>query len=103
MRTAIQIRPICNDKDHRAALAEIEKLWDASLNQYGLTPAVLQAKAAKLNIPALQMFECMISARVSWRRKRDVEAELPARRQKKVIVTRSRRIRLYGDRKATPS
>ena len=53
------------------------------LNQYGLTPAVLQAKAAQLNIPALQMFERMISARVSWRRKRDVEAELPARRQKK--------------------
>jgi HTH-type transcriptional regulator/antitoxin HigA len=26
----MQIRPIRNDKDHRAALAEIEKLWGAS-------------------------------------------------------------------------
>ena len=30
MRTTIQIRPIRTDKDHRAALAEIEKLWGAS-------------------------------------------------------------------------
>jgi antitoxin component HigA of HigAB toxin-antitoxin module len=27
----MQIRPIRNDKDHRAALAEIEKLWGASI------------------------------------------------------------------------
>ena len=27
----MQIRPIRTDKDHRAALAEIEKLWGASL------------------------------------------------------------------------
>ena len=26
----MQIRPIRTDKDHRAALAEIEKLWGAS-------------------------------------------------------------------------
>jgi HTH-type transcriptional regulator/antitoxin HigA len=26
----MEIRPIRTDKDHRAALAEIEKLWDAS-------------------------------------------------------------------------
>jgi HTH-type transcriptional regulator/antitoxin HigA len=31
MRTAMQIRPIRTDKDHRAALAEIEKLWGASI------------------------------------------------------------------------
>src|SRR5882757_539416 len=30
MRTTMQIRPIRTDKDHRAALAEIEKLWGAS-------------------------------------------------------------------------
>ena len=28
--TTMQIRPIRNDKDHRKALAEIEKLWGAS-------------------------------------------------------------------------
>jgi HTH-type transcriptional regulator / antitoxin HigA len=27
----MQIRPIRTDKDHRAALAEIEKLWGASI------------------------------------------------------------------------
>ena len=27
----MQIRPLRTDKDHRAALAEIEKLWGASL------------------------------------------------------------------------
>ena len=27
----MQIRPIRNDKDHRAALAEIEKLWGAPI------------------------------------------------------------------------
>jgi len=27
----MQIRPIQTDKDHRAALAEIEKLWGASI------------------------------------------------------------------------
>jgi antitoxin component HigA of HigAB toxin-antitoxin module len=31
MRTAMQIRPIRNDKDHCAALAEIDKLWGASI------------------------------------------------------------------------
>ena len=31
MRTIMQIRPIRTDKDHRAALAEIEKLWGASI------------------------------------------------------------------------
>src|SRR6266436_4200942 len=30
MRTIMEIRPIRTDKDHRAALAEIEKLWGAS-------------------------------------------------------------------------
>src|SRR5258707_11399005 len=30
MRTTMQIRPIRTDKDHRAALAEIERLWGAS-------------------------------------------------------------------------
>jgi HTH-type transcriptional regulator/antitoxin HigA len=30
MRAAMQIRPISTDKDHRAALVEIEKLWGAS-------------------------------------------------------------------------
>ena len=30
MRTTMRIRPIRTDKDHRAALAEIEKLWGAS-------------------------------------------------------------------------
>ncbi len=30
MKTAMQIRPIRSDKDLRAALAEIEKLWGAS-------------------------------------------------------------------------
>jgi HTH-type transcriptional regulator/antitoxin HigA len=30
MRNTVQIRPIRTDKDHRAALAEIEKLWGAS-------------------------------------------------------------------------
>ena len=29
MRTAVEIRPIRTDEDHRAALAEIEKLWGA--------------------------------------------------------------------------
>jgi len=29
MRTTMRIRPIRTDKDHRAALAEIEKLWGA--------------------------------------------------------------------------
>jgi HTH-type transcriptional regulator/antitoxin HigA len=31
MRTIMQIRPIQTDDDHRAALAEIEKLWGASI------------------------------------------------------------------------
>jgi HTH-type transcriptional regulator/antitoxin HigA len=31
MSATIQIRPIRNDKNHRAALAEIEKLWGASI------------------------------------------------------------------------
>jgi HTH-type transcriptional regulator/antitoxin HigA len=31
MSATIQIRPIRNDKDHRAAPAEIEKLWGASI------------------------------------------------------------------------
>src|ERR1700732_3868390 len=30
MRTVMEIRPIRTDKDHRTALAEIEKLWGAS-------------------------------------------------------------------------
>jgi hypothetical protein len=30
MRTAKQFRPICIEKDHRVALAEIEKLWGTS-------------------------------------------------------------------------
>jgi HTH-type transcriptional regulator/antitoxin HigA len=30
MGTIMEIRPIRTDKDHRAALAEIEKLWGAS-------------------------------------------------------------------------
>src|SRR5258707_12831110 len=30
MRTIMEIRPIRTDKDHRAALAEIEKRWGAS-------------------------------------------------------------------------
>src|SRR5260370_4682196 len=30
MRTILQRRPLRTDKDHRAALAEIEKLWGAS-------------------------------------------------------------------------
>src|SRR5450755_2038918 len=30
MSATMQIRPIRNDKNHRAALAEIEKLWGAS-------------------------------------------------------------------------
>lgn len=53
------------------------------LNQYGLTPAVLHAKAAQLNMSALQMCERMISARVNWRRRLDEEAAPPARRQRK--------------------
>jgi len=35
MSAIMQIRPIRTDKDHRAALAEIEKLWGASIG----TPA----------------------------------------------------------------
>jgi HTH-type transcriptional regulator/antitoxin HigA len=35
MGAIMQIRPIRTDKDHRAALAEIEKLWGASIG----TPA----------------------------------------------------------------
>jgi HTH-type transcriptional regulator/antitoxin HigA len=31
MSATIQIRPIRNDKNHRAALAKIEKLWGASI------------------------------------------------------------------------
>jgi len=31
MRITMQIRPIRTDKDHRAALAEIEKLWGAAV------------------------------------------------------------------------
>jgi hypothetical protein len=31
MSNAMQIRPIRDDRDHRAALAEIEKLWGASI------------------------------------------------------------------------
>ena len=31
MGTIMEIRPIRTDKDHRAALAEIEKLWGASI------------------------------------------------------------------------
>jgi HTH-type transcriptional regulator / antitoxin HigA len=31
MRTTVEIRLIRTDKDHRAALAEIEKLWGASI------------------------------------------------------------------------
>jgi HTH-type transcriptional regulator / antitoxin HigA len=31
MSATMQIRPIRNDKNHRAALAEIEKLWGASI------------------------------------------------------------------------
>jgi HTH-type transcriptional regulator / antitoxin HigA len=31
MSAIMQIRPIRTDKDHRAALAEIEKLWGASI------------------------------------------------------------------------
>jgi HTH-type transcriptional regulator / antitoxin HigA len=31
MRAAVQIRPIRTDKDHRAALTEIEKLWGAPI------------------------------------------------------------------------
>jgi HTH-type transcriptional regulator / antitoxin HigA len=31
MRTAMPIRPIRTAKEHRAALAEIEKLWSASV------------------------------------------------------------------------
>src|ERR1700737_4152724 len=30
MRSIMEIRPIRTDKDHRAALSEIEKLWGAS-------------------------------------------------------------------------
>ena len=29
----MEIRPIRTDKDHRAALAEIEKLWGASIGR----------------------------------------------------------------------
>jgi HTH-type transcriptional regulator/antitoxin HigA len=31
MEAAMQIRPIRTDKEHRDALAEIEKLWGASI------------------------------------------------------------------------
>ena len=36
----MQIRPIRTDKDHRAALAEIEKLWVASIGTPDTPPAV---------------------------------------------------------------
>ena len=34
MGAIMQIRPIRTDKDHRAALAEIEKLWGASCGRW---------------------------------------------------------------------
>ena len=39
----MQIRPIRTDKDHRAALAEIEKLWVASIG----TPDDVARRAAE--------------------------------------------------------
>ena len=39
----MQIRPIRTDKDHRAALAEIEKLWGASIG----TPDAAARRAAE--------------------------------------------------------
>jgi antitoxin component HigA of HigAB toxin-antitoxin module len=45
----MQIRPIRTDKDHRAALAEIEKLWVASIGHQ--TPPAVPPKTPSLIAP----------------------------------------------------
>ena len=50
------------------------------LARYGITPAVLQAKAAQQNSDAIQMFEAMIGRREKGRRKLRREDELHQRR-----------------------
>ena len=47
----------------------------ALLARYGITPAVLQAKAAQQNSDAIQMFEAMIARREKGRRKLRQEDE----------------------------
>jgi hypothetical protein len=53
----------------------------ALLARYGITPAVLQAKAAQQNSDAIQMFEAMIARREKGRRKLRQEDERLRRRR----------------------
>ena len=53
----------------------------ALLARYGITPAVLQAKAAQQNSDAIQMFEAMIARRERGRRKLRKEDEGARRRR----------------------
>jgi hypothetical protein len=53
----------------------------ALLAKYGITPVVLQAKAAQLNSDAVQMFEAMITRREKSRRKLRKDHERLRRRR----------------------
>ena len=52
------------------------------MERYGITPAVLQAKAAQFNSDAIQMFEAMIARRERGRRKLRKEDERRGRRRR---------------------
>jgi hypothetical protein len=59
------------------------------LARYGITPAVLQAKAAQENSDAIQMFEAMIARRERGRRKLRRDDELLQRRESETAAKKS--------------
>ena len=61
----------------------------ALLARYGITPAVLQAKAAQQNSDAIKMFEAMIARREKSRRKLRKEDEAVRRRRESEDATKS--------------